>query len=445
MCWSCEEHSRINSEQRLYGLVAVNKFIQTLNDVRFDKHLAVLCVDFCGFSPGQHDSNTCIKHTYIPALSFWHRHVKSVALRRRILNCVFESEENITESLRYMRTNGADIIADNSYVLRRAAYKGDLESVSFLITECGADPRAENDDALRSAAEGGHLDIARLLVIEYGADIHANRECAVRNAAANGHLDIVQFLIEKGADPNIGILTENDQYEDNALQHAAQGGYEHVVKYLLDHDADPRHYDYRAVTVAAKNGYYAILKLLVTACVNAPQAIEMAFFGAGSCGHLDLLKQVIQWSDGDEIMGIGRTMHAAAHKGYLDIVQLILNQYDSILTPDHLNNMLFCAVDSNNFPLVKMLLDKGVNPCRSDGYPFIQAARSNAPEILQLLLEYICDQTNFDEAVGNALYEATLVGSLSTVKILRMYASPSAIRRATMSGSSVTADYLRLS
>ena len=70
--------------------------------------------------------------------------------------------------------------------------KIDLEVIKELVEE-GANIHADNDFVLRWVAKKGHLDIVKYLV-ENGADIHVKNNYALRWAIENGHIDVVKYL-----------------------------------------------------------------------------------------------------------------------------------------------------------------------------------------------------------------------------------------------------------
>jgi ankyrin repeat protein len=47
------------------------------------------------------------------------------------------------------------------------------------------------------SVKNGHIDVVKYL-IDQGADIHANNEWILYYGISRGHLDIVKFLVEKG-------------------------------------------------------------------------------------------------------------------------------------------------------------------------------------------------------------------------------------------------------
>ncbi len=103
--------------------------------------------------------------------------------------------------------------------LFQASRKDDLSQIKILIRK-GADVHADNDFLLRWAAGNGHLEIVKYLV-KHGADIHAVDDFALRMAAVGGYLEVVKYLVEHGTDVN-----------DDTLSYVSRNGHHQVVKYF---------------------------------------------------------------------------------------------------------------------------------------------------------------------------------------------------------------------
>lgn len=125
----------------------------------------------------------------IPSLS-----VCSFIPNMRVSAVEYEHESIV----RYLIDHGADIHAEDEYVLRWASSLGKESFIRYLI-EKGANVNANDDYALRWAAHNGHESIVRYLV-ENGADVHADNDGALRWTIKNNHESIVRYLVEMGAD-----------------------------------------------------------------------------------------------------------------------------------------------------------------------------------------------------------------------------------------------------
>jgi len=106
-----------------------------------------------------------------------------------------------------------------------ACHRGDLEQVKYLDEQ---EPQLEFDriKALRRAAKKGHLDVVKYLVehSKTKIDITADRNLAVRWAAKYGHLNIVKYLVKHGAD----VTAVNNE----AIKAALHFGYVNMIDYF---------------------------------------------------------------------------------------------------------------------------------------------------------------------------------------------------------------------
>ena len=89
-----------------------------------------------------------------------------------------------------------------------AAQEGKLDTVKFLVEECGAKLGPQNNDGLSPLVA----------------------------AATDGHTDVVKYLLDQGADVDERGMRIHSWY--TALHWAAYGGHAETVKCLLDHGAD---------------------------------------------------------------------------------------------------------------------------------------------------------------------------------------------------------------
>ena len=171
--------------------------------------------------------------------------------------------------------------------LLEAAYVGDYPAVRRLVDQ-GSDINMNQNGLtpLMLAAAGGHVDVVKYLgskgadihveiqeginaltmasenlevimcLEKMGADLHANMAFMLSLSAANGSLDVVEYLVEKGADVNIGI---SDRLAPVAC--AAAQGHLDTVKYLVGKGADVNA-DVWALIYAYNNGHTEVVNYL---------------------------------------------------------------------------------------------------------------------------------------------------------------------------------------
>lgn len=124
--------------------------------------------------------------------------------------------------------------------LQRACADGNLALVKSLIVNRGANVNAMTGvrgmTPLIWACERGHVEVAQFL-LDHGANVNYHRPNnrietrPLMRAACNNHPAMVRLLLERGANPEARVLTENG---DTPLHVAAQYGYLDVIRVLLD-------------------------------------------------------------------------------------------------------------------------------------------------------------------------------------------------------------------
>ena len=162
--------------------------------------------------------------------------------------------------------------AGHLYLLRKAAYEGDVEQAKESLTALS------NVNALRinvryggqrtllhNAAVEGHADIVELLLEQQDIDINSlnyPRSTPLVLAAWKGHTEVVKLLL---AHADIEVNKQN-RHGHNALHWAAYNGHTEVVRLLLEHadiDTSLQAEDgATAASAAAKQGHADIVQLL---------------------------------------------------------------------------------------------------------------------------------------------------------------------------------------
>jgi hypothetical protein len=153
--------------------------------------------------------------------------------------------------------------------LWRAAWKGHVDVVDYLLRIAMFDPSADYNHAIRIAAQNGHLAVVERLLQDKRVDPSADDNYAVQWAARNGHLAVVERLLQdERVDPSAD--------DDAAIRSAAHHGHDAVVERLLqDLRVDPAAEDNLAVRWAAENGHLAVVdRLLEDDRVDVADAIQ---------------------------------------------------------------------------------------------------------------------------------------------------------------------------
>ena len=169
-----------------------------------------------------------------------------------------------TDILKLLVARGADV----DTVLFIAAEVGDIELVKFAL-EHGAAPHY----GLCYEVHNKKLEVVKLLV-EKGAE---NASDALTRAAEEGHTDIVRFLVDKGINPDAGLI------------HACISGHIDIVQLLLESGGNADD----AIFTAASEGQTEIVKLLLSHGANPTDGL----YGAACGGNAECLKLILSLPD----------------------------------------------------------------------------------------------------------------------------------------------------
>ncbi len=322
--------------------------------------------------------------------------------------------------------------------LSNAIKNKNLSEVKRLL-ELGVDPNAKG--ALHTAANRGSTEIVELL-LEHGAQINRLEgektplfyACGDKNKKPN--IEIVQLLLEKGADPNIGVLLHN----------AARNNYVEVVVFLIEFGADVNKLISRncsALHFACGYGDPAyipnlkIIELLLQADKkminqkNYDGMTPLQIICLGGKPNLEVLKLLLEndadpntfcYRNGESCTPLGNILN---NYGSPEIIKLLIDK-GARLTEKSSIRLVFslaCGYKGNtpNLELIKYFLDKGINPNFDTDYdgntPLHVAVQNNAIEIIKLLLSKKA-KIKRNDASQSPLYFACLNGNPTAIKLL---------------------------
>ncbi|KAJ7256360.1 ankyrin repeat-containing domain protein [Mycena rebaudengoi] len=206
----------------------------------------------------------------------------------------------------------------------------------------------------------------------------------------------VKFLLANGADVN---ATESS-YFGNALQAAASEGHTEIVRLLIENGADIN--TPGLVGIAAYGGHLDTVVLLLE---SGAKFGDIALAAAAERGHLEIVRLLVK-KGGD--INTGQFMNpllAACEGGYTEIFNFLLENHPDInVVSSQYGTALQAACKKGHIDFVRRLLDLGadVDLGNADGANPLQAASSYGHiEIVRLLLEH-----NANPNVGIALYAA---------------------------------------
>ena len=135
------------------------------------------------------------------------------------------------ETVEFLLMEGADIHADDDFVIRQASMMG-LDNIVQVLLDDGANVEiaAHIGEPLTVASRCGHVEVVKLL-LKAGAvvnkvDYHGQCE-ALNYACEAGHVQVVELLLKAGA-----------KIQGYALRQACFNGHIDVVRLLIKRGAD---------------------------------------------------------------------------------------------------------------------------------------------------------------------------------------------------------------
>ncbi|KAL8992531.1 MAG: hypothetical protein Q9169_007030 [Polycauliona sp. 2 TL-2023] len=264
--------------------------------------------------------------------------------------------------------------------------------LNHIIKFSAVDWNRKNDSgqtALYLACSLGHVTVARFL-LEHGAD--ANVGCGrlgtpLQAACFQGHIDIVRLLFENGAD-----MTARGLFQ-NALEASTKGNHQEIAMLLL------------------QNGF----------TINGQDQYDQALQEASQTGFVevvDYLRKTYRSSFDSSPIAESRSIQAAIGKGHLGILGRLMKGFSdpkAELPPDSIAT----AASGGHDNIVRMLLDQGLDIEHEGQYgrPLRSASLFGHDSTVQLLLSRGA-KVSADSFVGNALEAAVISGHGSIVSSL---------------------------
>ena len=315
------------------------------------------------------------------------------------------------EAVGVLLEQGADVTAtapDGATALHWASYWDDVEAAELLI-RASADVSAANDlgaTPLWIAALNGSADMVRSL-LEAGGEPNAallSGESPVMTASRTGNPQVVERLLAAGADPNAsGVRGQT------ALMWASSQGHSDVVGVLLEYGADvhARSETWTQVMAIPPHSHPANQQ-------NVPHGGNTALTFAARVGDLPSARMLVNaGADVDDADARGASvMVLAAHSGFVDLVEFVLNEGADPNAAGAGFSALHLAILRRDEDLGRQLLDHGADPnaritnwtptrrLSADWHihstmvgatPFWLAARFTQPGFMRLLAEHGAD------------------------------------------------------
>jgi len=338
--------------------------------------------------------------------------------------------------------------------------QGGWSTVSKMVT----DQDREEQTPLHLAVEDGDINLAKLC-LDKGANVNAhkvNMSTPLHLAATGGDLDIVKMLIEHDAN-----IEAKNASQETPLHRAAQFNRVEIVDFLLSRcayiECRDKDKDTPLLIAADKNHLETIKSLLAHgADIGAKDSNDATpIYRAASEGCIEALEFLLKDRKGKTLVEEydkyeNTPLHVAAKKGYVRIVQLLLDcgccidsKNDGSLTPLHLaakfgrrrtvcallkrdmsiindeddasNTPLHLAALSGNDKVAKELLERGaaIDARNANLWtPLDCAAAKGWVEAATVLLDADCPVDPTDKAKTTPLHLAAREGHVEMVKLL---------------------------
>jgi len=304
------------------------------------------------------------------------------------------------ESIAALAALGADPKAQDSEgctPLMIAAAAGHVEAVRELL---------KHDDRIDLASKYGWTPlvfaasrereaVVRLL-LERGA------EYDLLTAVARGDLARVKALVEGRPD----LVKEEEARDQSPLTWAAVHNQPEVLTWLIDHGADINYhndYDGSVLSVAAWNGHTAIVKILLDRGADT----EVGAYGTPlhqACrqGNLELVRLLLDRGAqiNSENNGHDTPLCSAVREGRIDVARYLL---DRGADPNKGGPVADAALE-NRIEIAQLLLGRGAEAGKAIHY----AAEKGYLDLVELLLQYKIDRSLRDDESRTPLHLAAM-------------------------------------
>ncbi|UYV81345.1 hypothetical protein LAZ67_20000861 [Cordylochernes scorpioides] len=355
----------------------------------------------------------------------------AINAQKLISENIVESDKNIGKqiyvSLSSMQSNFEKglVVLETQENMFEALKEGNMEKLESCLKN-GADLNARSLNArttLHFAAMGPNLEIMKFL-LENNLDpkaLDVNGQNPLHIAAANGRSMLVEFLLEKGLDVK---CVEN--FFKTPAHLASMNGHLDTIKILYKYGAKTSQKDARGHTISS----YAI-----------------------SHGHVNIAKFILKQEphvDYIESMGGFNSLHIAAEKGFLEMVNfLIQNKANVNVKNDKSWTPLHAASFNGHLEVVETLISNGADVNAKiywGGTPLHFATETDRLEIVHILLKNDAEANVADKIYGNTpLHYAAKDGLENIARALLNYnACPDVLTLGGLAPLHLASDYRQL-
>ncbi|WP_269900193.1 ankyrin repeat domain-containing protein [Paenalcaligenes faecalis] len=272
--------------------------------------------------------------------------------------------------------------------------------------------------------DAGYTKVASEVLSIAEFDVNHSRHHPLRAAIATGNIDLAFTLLEKGASPNY-----RPEGISSALLLCLENEYFELAEAMVRFGAEVdirNHAGWTPLIWASMKGRFKAVQFLLNhganihACNNGGwNAVTGAYYKK----HTNIVELLL-----DKGAVFGEKYAAAAlltayDNGYLDIVEYLLKdmKINPNITDDKDISLLAKAVSKGDWPIVKLLLEKGANPNVFDdaGLPLLAALASNGnDELIAFFLHKGADIHLCSSDGVTAIYAAASYNHYSTLEYL---------------------------
>ncbi|EFO61177.1 Kinase, NEK [Giardia lamblia P15] len=365
---------------------------------------------------------------------------RELETNRKLAQARVEADRRVDELVQIQTTLLTNMISDNGVTpLMKAAMKGNVEAVEWLIPSQKGAKDKQNHNALYYALKHNQPEAAEIL-IPYEDPTDKDGVTALMRAAANGSAEIVELLIPiqkgmKDKDGNTAFMHALKNKQMNAAtalcKHEASswtplmcaafaGNVEMARKNLSSRDKKNDDGE-TALMLAAEAGHEDIVELLdptdrggVTALMRAADRGDVE-----TVRHLIPLqkRRITQYAEmnGWEVYKRTALMMGAA-RGHTEVVRLLV-EHEGGIKDEKDQTALMLAVKGNHVECVKLLIEKeGRMQTKSGQTALMEAASYNKLDCAKILLKKEARMKNSDGKT--ALMSAAQNCNLECVKLL---------------------------
>jgi len=302
-----------------------------------------------------------------------------------------------------------------NYAIRLACQRGRIEAVRLLVAIPEVDASTSTNIPIGVVSQRGHLEIARLLLTRPEVDASDDDNYALRMAGASGHLGIVRLLM---ANSRVAEACTSDFFR-SIIHVAITHGHTKLVSYFsaLLGDADRAAFTPRFAIDAARQGRLDIVRILVEQ-YDADVTYDdcFAFREACSMGNLKTARYLYTLPGVDAAAIDNEAFRYSANNGRLDVVRF-LSTIPGVDASDLNNQAIRLASSNGHLEIVRLLsTTPGVDATANDSQAIRWASSCGHLEVVRLLLSL----SGVDAAANDsqAIQWASENGHLKVVRLL---------------------------